>query len=130
MVPVRLIVGSSVNAYRWNRDWTLNENAIRHDQSLIAYHQEKLSRLLVGWPERGRPPITEQDLLQGEDYRDLHLCELEAVYFVASGGVHRVAVAHQKGLSHLRAMVSPARFMPDAPEEARRWVSSLSPPGR
>ncbi len=130
VVPVRLIVGSSVGAYRWNRDWTLDENVIQDDPRLLAYHREKLSRLMVGWPKRGWPPITEQEMLQSENYRDLHLYELEGVYFVASGGIHRVAVAHQKGFSHLRAVVSPASLLPDAPEEARQWVSSLKPPSR
>lgn len=124
-VAVQLIAGSAVGAERWNPDWSLREDTLRSDSDLLAYHKEKLAHLLWGWPERGWPPMTEWRLLQGEDYLSLHLYEVQGVYFVASGGVHRVAVAHQKGFSLLKAVVTPCRFKPDAPQEARRWVASL-----
>jgi len=55
----------------------------------------------------------------------LHLVEIEGLYFVGSGGVHRVVVAHQPGFKRIKAVVTPARFKLDAPKAARDWVTSF-----
>ncbi len=110
-----------MNAYRWNPDWTLREELRDEDLDLYNYHLDKLQRLIFGFA--GLPPLTEGVLLE---HKDIHLCELEGLYWVTSG-IHRVAVAHQKGFSALKAQVAHARFRSQAPKEARDWIDSHKP---
>jgi hypothetical protein len=123
LVPVRLIVGTCVLAERLNPDWTLRE----------GISDAKLEHLLHGWPERAWPPVSEDYLVKGgrgeyhHDYAGIDLKELEGIYFLASGGITRVVAAHLKGFKMLKALVTPARFKPDAPEALKRWVASLKP---
>jgi len=128
IVPVARIVGTDVGADRWNPEWTLREEAIQEDPALLRYHREKLGHLLQGNPERGFHPLREEDLVEGvrPNYITLHLVGIESVYFVGSGGMHRVAVAHQLHFRSLKAVVTPATFKHDAPQAAREWVASLA----
>ncbi len=120
-VPVHLIVGTDVNAHRWNPDWTLREELRDEDLDMYNYHLDKLQRLIFGFA--GLPPITQATLLE---QKDIYLCKLEGLYWVTCG-VHRVDVAHQKGFSVLKANVIRARFKLEAPREVRDWIESLRP---
>ena len=127
IVPVARIFGMKPEADKWNRDWTLREEEFRDDPDRLRRHQTKLTHLLLGDPDRGRPSIRESDLVEGLRWKflTLHLVEIDGLYFVGSGGVHRVAVAHQLGFERLKAFVTPARFKSEAPKAARVWVASF-----
>jgi len=125
IIPVPLIVGSFVNAYEWNPDWTLRMEELRKEPHLLNYHKRKFKYLLYGSDNGKLPPITEESLLRGGFHYDLHLCRLEGIFAVASGGLHRVAVAHQKRFKRLRAVVTPCWFKSNAPRAAKKWVISL-----
>lgn len=127
IVPVARIFGIKPDAARWNPDWTLRDADFRDDPEQLRQHRKKLAQLLQGDPDRDRYPICESDLVQGLRWKflSLHLVEIDALYFIGSGGVHRVAVAHQLGFKRLKAFVTPARFKLDAPSAAREWVASF-----
>jgi len=127
VVPVARIFGMNPGANHWNPDWTLRDEDFPDDPELLQQHRKKLARLLTGNLERGRSPIEEPDLAEGLGwkYLTLHLVEIEGLYFVGSGGVHRVAVAQRLGFKLIKAIVTPARFKLGTPEAARDWVTSF-----
>jgi len=124
VVPVRFVVGLSFPGLDWHPDWTLRTEAFE-DKALLAYHQEKLSHLLDGWPERGLPPMTQEWLLSDKGCRLLDLVELDGVYFVGSGGVHRIAAAHQRGFRSVRAPVVVCTLKQTAPTSMVAWIQGL-----
>lgn len=129
IVPVSRIFGLDPGANNWNPDWTLREEELRDDPDLLRYHREKLDSLMKGDARRHLPPITEEALVEGlgPKFRTLHLIEIDGLFFIGSGGIHRVAAAKQLGFARLKAVVTHASFTPDASEAARRWVAAFRP---
>jgi hypothetical protein len=123
-VPTVLVVGTGSASDAFYADWTLRrDNLKRIDRkrgsSLVEWHSSKLRALLrrpgfKGFDQRGA--------LTNRGYRLLSLTEIGGLYFVGSGGNHRVAAAHQNGVVLLRADVTHARLAREAPIQMRRWL--------
>jgi hypothetical protein len=117
-VPTVLIIGSTFGHRVFGSDWTLDARSRWNDKRLWEWHHSKMTALMQ---PSARGGFDQRRALTARGGRNLALHEVDGLYFVSSGGNHRVAAAHQKGIACLRASVLHGRWKPGTPLEIKRW---------
>jgi hypothetical protein len=65
--------------------------------------------------------LTQASALTERGFHGLYLACIGGLYFVTSGGNHRVAAAHLKGITCLRATVNRGQWKPGTPKRMKEW---------
>ncbi len=117
-VPTALIIGSTFRHEVFDANWSLFPPSSWNDKKQWDWHNSKLARLMEPSEEGGFDQVS---ALTKRGGHNLCLHEVDGLYFVSSGGNHRVAAAHQKGIGCLRANVLHGKWKSGTPLKIKRW---------
>jgi hypothetical protein len=111
-VPTVLVIGPSIREF--NVDWTLRSGR----DSPEDWDRRKLDHFMRDGTSGG---LTQDSALSERGFHGLYLHCVGGLYCVGSGGNHRVAAAHLKGIPCLRATVNRGYWKPGTPVKMKEW---------